>query len=258
MLSLAEIQSYYPEHLHPRSEFLLREYLQYKILEILFESEYAPKLMFLGGTCLRIIHQNNRFSEDLDFDNFNLTEKNFEAISIHIRTALEREGYQTEIRQVIRGAFHCYIRFSGLLYEMGLSGHREAIIRINLDTEPQGFVFQPDIHFLNRFDVFTSIPCTPPDLLLSQKLLAMSQRRRPQGRDFYDAVFLFGKTSPNFEYLEQKLNISNLESLKSYLFAICARSDFSELAKDVQPSLFNPRDIKKVEQFPAFVKNIFP
>ena len=69
MLSLSEIQTYYPAHLQHRGEFLLREYLQYKILELLFESNYALKFSFLGGTCLRIIHNNNRFSEDLDFDN---------------------------------------------------------------------------------------------------------------------------------------------------------------------------------------------
>ena len=73
MLSLSEIQTYYPAHLQHRGEFLLREYVQYKILELLFESNYALKFSFLGGTCLRIIHNNNRFSEDLDFDNFNLT-----------------------------------------------------------------------------------------------------------------------------------------------------------------------------------------
>lgn len=254
MLPFAEIRSYYPEYLQSRGEFILREYLQYKILEILFESEYASKLAFLGGTCLRIIHQNNRFSEDLDFDNFNLLEEDFEAVSNLVKAGLEREGYQIEMRNVLGGAFHCYIRFPGLLYEMGLSGHKEAKIRINLDTEAQGFPFEPAMHFLNRFDVFTNIPCTPPDLLLGQKLVAMSQRRRPQGRDFYDAVFLFGKTSPNFQYLDQKLKISNPEDLKSYLLELCNQLNFPELAKDVQPFLFDPKDIKRVERFPEYVK----
>jgi predicted nucleotidyltransferase component of viral defense system len=254
MLSLTEISAYYPEHLQSRGEFLLREYLQYKILEILFESEYASKLAFLGGTCLRIVHQNSRFSEDLDFDNFDLTNEDFEAISQQVKTGLEREGYQIGMRNVMGGAYHCYIRFPGLLYEMGLSGHREANIRINLDTEAQHFPFEPEMHFLNRFDVFTNIPCTPPDLLLSQKLAAMSQRRRPQGRDFFDAVFLFGKTRPNYKYLDQKLQVSNPDALKSYLLDLCTRLNFSELAWDVQPFLFDQKEIKRVERFPEYVK----
>jgi predicted nucleotidyltransferase component of viral defense system len=256
MLPLSEIRSFYPDHLHSRGEFLVREYLQYKILELLFEGDYALKFAFLGGTCLRIVHNNNRFSEDLDFDNFNLTEKDFEGVSELIRIGLERQGFQVEMRNVIAGAYHCYIRFPGLLYETGLSGHREAKIRINLDTEPQGFPFEPEPHFLNRFDVFTSIRCTPIDILLSQKLVAMSQRRRPKGRDIFDVVFLFARTTPNFDFLEQKLQISNPESLKTFILDLCQKFDFKELAKDVQPFLFEPSDVKRVERFPAYIETL--
>jgi predicted nucleotidyltransferase component of viral defense system len=56
---------------------MIREYLQYKILEILFDSPYSTGFCFLGGTCLRIVHGNRRFSEDLDFDNITMSEKAF-------------------------------------------------------------------------------------------------------------------------------------------------------------------------------------
>ena len=256
MLPLSEIQSYYPDHLQHHGAFLVREYLQYKILELLFESDFALKFAFLGGTCLRIVHNNNRFSEDLDFDNFDLSEKDFEEVSEVIKIGLERQGFQIEMRNVLAGAYHCYIRFPGLLYEAGLSGHREARIRINLDTEPQGFSFKPESHFLNRFDVFTSIRCTPIDILLSQKLVAMSQRRRPQGRDFFDAVFLFAKTTPNYHFLEQRIQVSGPKALKAYLLDLCQKLDFKLLAKDVQPFLFKPGDIKRVEQFSEYVRSL--
>ncbi len=256
MLPLSEIQTYYPVHLHHRGEFLLREYLQFKILELLFESAYAFKFSFLGGTCLRIVHNNNRFSEDLDFDNFDLTEEDFDAVSVLLIKGLEQQGFRVEMRNVMAGAYHCYIRFPGLLYESGLSGHRDAKIRINLDTESQGFSFVPESFFLNRFDVFTSIRCTPIDILLSQKLVAMTQRRRPQGRDFFDAVFLFSKTAPNFGYLDNKLQISDPKALKTYLLEISQKFDFKELAKDVQPFLFEPRDIKRVELFPEYIRTL--
>jgi predicted nucleotidyltransferase component of viral defense system len=256
MLSLSEIQSYYPAHLHQRGEFLLREYLQYKILEILFESAYALKFAFLGGTCLRIVHNNNRFSEDLDFDNFDLDENDFGEVTKIIQIGLERQGFKVEIRNVVAGAFHSYIRFPGLLYESGLSGHREAKIRINLDTEPQQFPFEPESHFLNRFDVFTTIQCTPLDILLSQKLVAMSRRRRPQGRDFFDAVFLFAKTAPNFDFLKQKLQITHPEELKVYLKDLCQQLDFIELGKDVKPFLFTSSDIRRVERFPEYIETL--
>ncbi len=255
MLSLAEIRQSYPAELHSKSAFLLREYLQCKILELIFESRFAQKFAFLGGTCLRIVHGNQRFSEDLDFDNFNLSENDFEAVSDLIRTGLERQGYRVEIKNVIRGAFHCYIRFPGILFETGLSGHQEARILINLDTEPQGFDFEPNLLYLNRFDVFTGIRTTPLDLLLSQKFLAMTNRRQPKGRDFFDAVFLLGKTRPNYPFLEKRLQISSSEDLKKHLLDLCQRLDFQALAADVQPFLFNPADVRRVLAFPDFLKN---
>ena len=76
MLNIREIEKYYPAHLHSFKRFMLREYLQYKILEIIFDGPYADRLIFLGGTCLRIVHGNQRFSEDLDFDNLSRGERN--------------------------------------------------------------------------------------------------------------------------------------------------------------------------------------
>jgi len=254
MLPLSEIRSYYPSFLHSRGEFLVREYLQYKILELLFQSEYALKFAFLGGTCLRIVYENARFSEDLDFDNFDLAADDFEKVSHLLHLGLERQGFQAEMRNVIRGTYHCYIRFPGLLYEMGLSGHREAKIRINLDTEPQHFSFEPETHSLNRFDVFTSVRTTPQDILLSQKMVAITQRRRPQGRDFFDAVFLLGRTKPNYAFLDFKIKVSDPEELRMYLLEVCNQFDFKELANDVKPFLFHPKDVKRIELFPEFIK----
>lgn len=40
MLSLEQLRSYYPKALQNYGRFIIREYLQYKILEIVFESPY--------------------------------------------------------------------------------------------------------------------------------------------------------------------------------------------------------------------------
>jgi len=61
MLSLEELKPYYPKSLHSYERFIIREYLQFKILEIIFGSPYENKLAFLGGTCLRIVHNSSRF-----------------------------------------------------------------------------------------------------------------------------------------------------------------------------------------------------
>jgi predicted nucleotidyltransferase component of viral defense system len=253
MIPLTEIRDNYPLHLHSKSEFLLREYLQYKILELIFESTYAEKFAFLGGTCLRIVYDNQRFSEDLDFDNFDLSETDFEQVSKIVADGLQAEGYKVEIRNVVRGAFHCYIRFPGILFETGLSGHKEARILINLDTEPQHFDFVPDLHYLNRFDVFAGIKTTPLDLLLSQKITAITQRRQPKGRDFFDTVFLLSRTKPNYGFLTARLGIDTPEALRKHLLAVCSNLNFQALAADVQPFLFNPSDIRRVLSFADYI-----
>ena len=52
MLDFQQIQSQYPEQLQQFQKGLLREYLQYNILQGIFESKFADKVSFMGGTAL--------------------------------------------------------------------------------------------------------------------------------------------------------------------------------------------------------------
>lgn len=254
MISLNEIQKFYPENLHQFKSFMLREYLQYKILEIIFESPYSQKLSFLGGTCLRIVHHNNRFSEDLDFDNFNLSETDFKKIADLIKKQLTRQGYEIEIENVFKGAYHCYIKFPGLLFNQNLSGHKEQKILIQLDTEAYHFNFIPEKYILNKFDVFTSIYITPANILLAQKFYALMNRKQKKGRDFFDIIILLKTTKPDYSYLDQKLGISNEKELKEKVLNICQNTNLNEMAKDVEPFLFNSSDIKIIKFFPEYIE----
>lgn len=56
-----------PYSLYEEKYNFLREYLQMFILKIIDEKGYFKNLSFVGGTALRILHQLNRFSEDLNF-----------------------------------------------------------------------------------------------------------------------------------------------------------------------------------------------
>lgn len=256
MINLKEIKNFYPETLQGFDKFILREYLQYKILEIIFNSEYAGKLCFLGGTCLRIVHNNSRFSEDLDFDNFNLTQEDFKIISINIINKLRLQGLTVEIRNVMAGAFHCYIKFPNLLFDSGLSGHHEEKILIQLDTEPQNYIYKPENFILNRFDVFTSIKTTPIDLLLSQKIFALINRKRKKGRDFFDIIFLFKFTNPNMEYLELKLGIKNKTELREHLLKSTGEINLKEMADDVLPFLFSAADANRIVSFEDYILQV--
>ncbi len=256
MISISQIEQYYPEKLRGFKKNILREYLQYKILEIISNSRMAVRLSFLGGTALRIVHENTRFSEDLDFDNFSLSENDFALLTKEIQNGLKMEGYEVEIRNVIKGAFRCYIKLPRVLFDNAISDLKQEKILIQVDTEPHAFTYTPDKVFLNKFDVFTQIAVTPPDILLAQKIFALLNRKRAKGRDFYDVVFLLQKTKPNYEYLAQKAGIKDKQILKEQILAYVKTQNLKELAKDVEPFLFQPSDSKKIILFAEYIKQV--
>lgn len=255
MLSFVEIEKQYPEYLRKFRRNILREYLQYKILGIIFDSGFAGKLSFLGGTALRIVHDNTRFSEDLDFDNFSLTQEEFEKLAEEVRKKLSLEGYLVETKNIFKNAYRCSIRIPRLLFESGLSGYEEEKILIQLDTLAHGFSYTPDRKLLNKFDVFTEINATPADIILSQKIYAIFNRKAQKGRDFFDAVFLLSKVKPNYEYLFLKMGIKNSVELKEQLLRFCEAVDFDVLAKDVESFLFFSKDTKKIELFSKVIQD---
>ncbi|MFA6433318.1 MAG: nucleotidyl transferase AbiEii/AbiGii toxin family protein [Elusimicrobiales bacterium] len=256
MLSLVNIEKYYPPRERPFKRNILREYLQCKILEIVFNTETGRGLAFLGGTALRIVYGNNRFSEDLDFDNFGLTERAFADLAGAVKRGLELQGYAVEIKNVFKGAYRSYIRFPGVLFDNDISGLRDEKILIQMDTVPHAFDYARDLKILNKFDVFTQIYASPIDLLLSQKIYAALNRPRAKGRDFYDIAFLMPQTKPNYRYLRDKTGIPDGRGLKERLLARTSELNLNELAGDLEPFLVNSGDSNKVRMFEAYIKSL--
>lgn len=254
MISVSQLKNFYPEHLRGFERNILREYLQYKILEVIFNSRMAFKLSFIGGTALRIVHENTRFSEDLDFDNFKLSKADFTLLTEEIQTSLQREGYHVEIRNILKTAFRCYIKLPRVLFDNAISDLRQEKILIQVDTEPHDFFYEPAKVFLNKFDIFTQISVTPPDILLAQKFFALLSRKRAKGRDFYDVIFLLQKAKPNYEYLKQKVGVPNSKVLKEKVLAHLEGLDMKDLSKDVEPFLFQPSDSRKIIMFSDYIK----
>jgi predicted nucleotidyltransferase component of viral defense system len=257
MLDLTQLLNQYSPALHPFGRFILREYLQHKLLQLLYDSEYGDRLVFLGGTCLRLVHGNQRFSEDLDFDNKGLTETDFSRLATVLEQGLTREGYEVEMRLVMKGAYHCHIKFPELLYRQGLSGYQSEKVLIQLDTEPQHFAYEPESYLLNRFDVFARIATTPKSLLLAQKFYAILNRVRNKGRDFYDAMFLLGQDiKPNYDYLTLKVGITTPDELRSRLVEHCRKIDMQAMAADVRPFLFKTTDERRVAFFETYIQQV--
>jgi len=255
MLILSDIEKEYPPYLQSFKKNIVREYLQYKILDSIFSHPYGNKLRFIGGTALRIVYGLDRFSEDLDFDHSGLSLSEFKRIAQSVKKDLENEGYHVDISFSGQNAFRCNIRLPELLYQLGLSGIKQEKILIQLDTESQYFEFEPNIHFIQKFEVFRDILVTPIDILLSQKIVTAFNRKRAKGRDFYDILFLFGKTDPNYVYLDQKIGVTHREGLLSYFKKKGASISFNVLLRDLRPFVFKPNDADKILQFERIIQS---
>lgn len=257
MINFEELAKYFPALDKTFSKQMLTEYLHCKILQTMFSSKINTKVIFIGGTALRIIYNTSRFSEDLDFDNFELSFSEFETVSEVIKKELELEGYSIEIETYpLKNTFHYLIKIPDILFDYGITGHKNQKLKIKVDTQPHDFKYKPDIKLLNKFDVFTSVNVAPIDILLSQKIRALFGRKRAKGRDFYDVVFLSLKTKPNYDYLKAKENIKNEKNLKDRLLSCFQKLNKKDLENDIKPFLFNPKkDLITITMFDKFIEN---
>ena len=249
MLDFEQILDQYPQHLRGYTRAILREYLQVKILQGIFESKQASQVTFIGGTALRILHENQRFSEDIDLDHFGLDWAAFDEMIHKVARFLSLEGFEVDVKGAAKGAYHCYLRFPDLLYAQGLSPHLAQKLLIRVDSAVQGYVYQPEVRILNKFDTFTEVRVAPLGLLLSHKLYTAVSRKRPKGRDFYDITFLLGRTKPDYGFLAQKMGVNTPGDLRQAILEGTAGYDFEALANDVAPFLMDPSQVKRVRLF---------
>jgi len=250
MISIEEIKKFYPSDIHKYDRGLLREYLQYLILSIIFSHKISRKLTFLGGTCLRVVYNSKRFSEDLDFDNKNLTEEEFTLLSQYIARELEKLGLEVEISIVNKGAFHCKIKFPNLLQE------NEEKILIRVDTFDQQVNYATESFVLNKFDITKLITITPKSIILAQKLWTVTNRARAKGRDFYDIIFLLQNTKPNKEFLAVKFESNDPSIIKVKIMDHLKTLDFEKLANDVKPFILVDGDVDKIRYFKKLFEQI--
>lgn len=249
MLSLEQILNTAKEYNLPTNNprMILTEYLQCEILDSLYKQ--APNLHFIGGTCLHLLHGLPRFSEDLDFDNFNLKQDDFNLIIKNLSRDLKLKGFNVEFKTVFKGAYHCYFKFNQILQENKLSSHKDQKILIRIDTVKQGIKVKREVKLLKRFGIVREILSNPIDTIMSQKSIALLERKRAKGRDFFDFLWLTSLTGPDFNYLKSFAKIKNQIELNEAIKKRITKLDFNELSRDVRPFLFNKDDIDKIVNF---------
>lgn len=231
----------------------LIEYLQYEILDSLFKQKNSENLSFIGGTSIRIVYQSQRFSENLDFDNFGLSFEDFKKLLDNTAKDMKIKGFELEFKFVEKMAFHCYIKFPNILFFNELSKNNDEKLLIRIDAVEKDKDVTPDMYILNNFGVYRKILVNPADIILSQKILAILERKREKGRDFYDVSYLLGITKPNYKYLKDIRNWSP-EIVKEKLLGKIDSLNIKELSDEVLPFLLKPEDTDRVLTFKEYIE----
>lgn len=205
---LREIVRTAPTPAHGRSR--VREYLQARILGALQRVGAMIPLAFHGGTALRFLYAIPRYSEDLDFALERArSQYDFRAYLQAIRSELERETYVLALKvsdqKTVHGAF---IRFPSLLYELGLSPHRDQVlaVKVEVDTNPPAGA-ELSTSVVRRY-VPLQLQHHDRASLLAGKLHAILQRPYVKGRDLYDLLWYLGDPTwprPNLTLLNNAL-----------------------------------------------------
>ena len=260
MIDVNFIKSYFPHHIRENTLFdtqMLKEYIQLMILDYLSTTPYVKKISFIGGTNLRLIKGIDRFSEDLDFDCKDMSKDEFMSMTDDVLTFLSRSGLQAEVKDRDNPKLTAYRRsiyFPQLLFELGLSGHRDQRFLIKVEAQDQGIEYTPVTVNVKGCGFFFPLQVPPDDVLCAMKLSALLQRAK--GRDFYDAMFLLGQTMPNFDFLKQRCNVGSLDELKQAIYNLLLKIDLNIKKKDFEHMLFSRQNSDRILRFNEFVESM--
>lgn len=260
MIDLQYIRSFFPPTIARDSRFdryMLKEYLLLMILDHLATTPFINKVSFIGGTNLRLIQGIDRFSEDLDFDCKNLSEEDFMAMTDSVVNYLKQNNIKVETRDKVNPkltAFRRNLYFPQMLFDLGLTGHREERLLLKVEAQDQGADYQPEIATINRMGFFFNIQTPPLGVLCAMKFAAILSRQK--GRDFYDIIFLLSKTTPDMDFLAARTGIHSLEELKSAVANRLKEVDLNLKKRDFAHLLFNERNAERILSFSDLIFNL--
>ena len=209
----ARIREYAPANLVEQDN-VLQELMQHYVLSSLSRAGLFAEAMFHGGTCLRIVHAMNRFSEDLDFL---LKEPSpsfrWQRYLESVRKDCAQEGIPFEVQDKSQAGMAVQKAFlktdsvgKVLTLELPFERHRPRKIRIKLEIDinpPAGSTFTTSYI---TFPVTTPMTTQSLESGFALKLHALFCRSYVKGRDWYDFVwYVARKTSPDLALLGQAL-----------------------------------------------------
>lgn len=225
------------------------------VLAGLYNGGFFDSAAFYGGTCLRIFHGLQRFSEDMDFSllkpdaNFDF-KKFFQPIIDQFAIV----GREVEITKKDKNKFgkveSAFLKDTTNVYDISFRTEKSIKIKIEVDTNPplefsteHKLLLQP-YSFMTR--CFT-LPC-----LFAGKMHALvfrSWKNRVKGRDWYDFEWYVRNSVPlDFKHLQERIRqfnglAFNQDEFLAILKEKLACTNINQVKQDVMPFIKNPNEL---------------
>ena len=214
--ALQKLATQYQTGLFPN---IVREYFQQVFLSELYKLPESQNLLFKGGTALRVVYGSPRFSEDLDFSAFKVTnyaiKKYIEDLFVHVLAEIERMGIRVEVGEKsdkTSGGYFGVATFKMQDYEL-------VDVEINISAR-NGRETNGEIDSIaNDFVPTYTLMHLPQEELVEEKIFgALLERKKP--RDFYDLYFMMRKNMLSAEHKKK------LKEVKETILADAKKIDF--------------------------------
>ena len=232
------------------------EVMQQVVLCGLYRGGFFREAAFYGGTCLRIFHGLQRFSEDMDFT---LLKKNpdfnFETYFPAIIDECKLLGREVTITKKDKRSFgkveSAFLKDNTDVYNLAFQTEKTLKIKIEVDVNPP-LEFETEQKLSVNPHSFMTRCLTLPNLFAGKMhaLVFRKWKTRIKGRDWYDFEWYIRNNIPlNFKHLQIRAAEFNeiqltMESFMDLLRERLATADIEQVKLDVMPFIINPQDLE--------------
>lgn len=228
---------------------------QQVILAGLYNGGFFDVAAFYGGTCLRIFHGLQRFSEDMDFslltsnDEFDFT-KFFQPIIDEFAIV----GREVEIKKKDKKNFgkveSAFLKDNTDVYDISFQTDKSIKIKIEVDTRPP-LNFRTEQKLLLQPHSFMTRCFTLPDLFAGKMhaLVYRTWKNRVKGRDWYDFEWYVRHNIPlGFTHLAERALQFNNEVIERDAFITqlkdrLASANMNQVKSDMLPFVKNTKEL---------------
>ena len=225
------------------------------VLAGLYHGGFFEHAAFYGGTCLRIFHGLNRFSEDMDFSLLEVDE-HFE-FSDYFQPIIDEfaiVGREVQITQKDKKSFgkveSAFLKDTTDVYDLTFQSEKSIKIKIEVDTQPP-LLFSTEQKLLLQPVSFMTRCFTLPDLFAGKMhaLVYRGWKNRVKGRDWYDFEWYVRNGVPlDFNHLQERIRQFNgvtieKAAFKDLLMDKLANTDIRLVKQDVLPYVRQPQEL---------------